>query len=81
MPWEIKYRRMASASGMGSSRPWPPEGIKIASLPIVAFTANAFKEDLEMAKEAGMDVFLCKPATQEQMAEAFVEAFDIAKKK
>ena len=54
---------------------------RIASLPIVAFTANAFKEDWEMAKEAGMDVFLCKPATQEQMAEAFVEAFDIAKKK
>ncbi|MBE6127619.1 MAG: response regulator, partial [Erysipelotrichaceae bacterium] len=54
---------------------------RIASLPIVAFTANAFKEDLEIAKEAGMDVFLCKPATQEQMAEAFVEAFHIAEKK
>ena len=34
---------------------------KLASIPIVAMTANAFKEDEEAAKEAGMQGHVAKP--------------------
>ena len=32
-----------------------------ASIPIFAMTANAFLEDMQKSKEAGMDVHLSKP--------------------
>lgn len=37
------------------------ENNALASIPIVAMTANAFEEDKALAKEAGMDAHLAKP--------------------
>ena len=32
-----------------------------ADIPIIAMTANTFKEDVDLATEAGMDGFVTKP--------------------
>lgn len=37
------------------------EDKKLASVPIIAMTANAFKEDIEAAKNAGMNAHIAKP--------------------
>lgn len=39
------------------------------TLPIIAVTANAFKEDIERTKEAGMNDFIPKPYKKEQIYE------------
>ena len=44
------------------------------TIPILALTANAFLEDMQKSKDAGMDEHLCKPvdiATLEQMVRRF----------
>lgn len=40
-----------------------------AKVPVIAMTANAFEEDKQHAKECGMDDFLSKPFTIEQLIE------------
>jgi CheY-like chemotaxis protein len=35
--------------------------------PIIAFSANAYKEDMDKSIEAGMNDYLCKPFTQEEL--------------
>ena len=41
-------------------------------VPIVAVTANAFDRDRQDCAEVGMDEFLCKPFTQEELAKAIL---------
>ena len=38
-------------------------------LPILALTANAFEEDAQLSRKAGMDAHLAKPYTREQLRE------------
>jgi len=40
---------------------------KLASIPILAMTANAFKEDVEAAMEAGMVAHIAKPVDVQKM--------------
>jgi CheY-like chemotaxis protein len=40
------------------------------TVPIVALTANAFKEDIEKAIAAGMNAHLAKPMEMEKLMEA-----------
>ena len=44
-----------------------------ASIPIFAMTANAFVEDRQAAKEAGMDVHIAKPIDAELLKKKIVE--------
>jgi two-component system, sensor histidine kinase len=38
-------------------------------MPVIAATADAFSEDAELARAAGMDAHLAKPYTREQLRE------------
>ena len=42
---------------------------EIASIPIIAMTANAFAEDRQNAFEAGMDGYIAKPIDISKMME------------
>ena len=46
---------------------------KLASIPIIAMTANAFAEDVQTAKDAGMDGHLAKPISLEKMKTTLTE--------
>ena len=46
---------------------------KLASIPIIAMTANAFAEDVQAAKEAGMDAHVAKPLSVEKMMKTLTE--------
>jgi CheY-like chemotaxis protein len=43
-------------------------------IPIVALTANAFVEDREACREAGMDAFVVKPVDRSRLEEAMATA-------
>ena len=45
------------------------EDTKLASIPIIAMTANAFSEDIQAAKEAGMNDHIAKPIDVGKMME------------
>jgi signal transduction histidine kinase/DNA-binding response OmpR family regulator len=49
-------------------------GAEGGSLPIIALTANAFAEDREACRAAGMDGFIVKPFDRERLEEAIVAA-------
>ena len=49
---------------------------KIASIPIVAMTANAFEEDREKSYEAGMNGHLAKPISAEKLIDTIYELMD-----
>jgi PAS domain S-box-containing protein len=47
---------------------------KIKSVPIIALTAAAYKEDQDRAAEAGMDDFITKPVNERKLISAFTAA-------
>ena len=49
------------------------ENKKLAEIPIIAMTANAFSEDIERAKAAGMNAHVAKPLDVPKMMETLAE--------
>ncbi|MBQ6297596.1 MAG: amino acid permease [Selenomonadaceae bacterium] len=47
--------------------------LKLAHIPIIAMTANAFTEDIQAAKDAGMDSHIAKPLDIPKMIETLTE--------
>jgi CheY-like chemotaxis protein len=41
-------------------------------VPIIAFTANAFPEDIKACRESGMNDFVVKPARNKALVEAIL---------
>ena len=48
---------------------------KLASIPIIAMTANAFSEDIQAAKNAGMNDHIAKPIDVNKMMETLTKIF------
>ena len=46
---------------------------KLANIPIIAMTANAFTEDIQAAKDAGMNSHIAKPLDIQKMMETLTE--------
>jgi signal transduction histidine kinase/CheY-like chemotaxis protein/HPt (histidine-containing phosphotransfer) domain-containing protein len=64
--------RMPEMDGLQATRIIRSRGEKQSVVPVIAFTANAFPEDIEACREAGMNDFVVKPARKKALAEAIL---------
>jgi len=64
--------RMPEMDGLQATREIRTRGERPLTVPIVAFTANAFPEDIAACREAGMDDFVVKPARKKALVEAIL---------
>lgn len=62
--------QMPGCDGYEATRTIRVEGIDATQLPIVALTANAFPDDIEAARDAGMQAHLAKPIVFSDLAKA-----------
>ena len=51
-------------------------GGRLAAMPIIALTANAFPEDVKLCRESGMTDFLAKPLRKPAMVAAILRAIN-----
>lgn len=68
--------RMPDMDGLAATRAIRTQGGRLAALPIVALTANAFPEDVRICREAGMSDFLAKPLRKPALVAALLRALD-----
>ena len=61
--------RMPEMDGLQATRALRARGER---LPIIAFTANAFPEDVKACREAGMNDFVVKPARKKALVDAIL---------
>jgi signal transduction histidine kinase/DNA-binding NarL/FixJ family response regulator len=64
--------RMPEMDGLQATRTIRARGERQSAVPIIAFTANAFAEDVKACQEAGMNDFVVKPARKRAMVEAML---------
>ncbi len=70
--------RMPEMDGLQATRAIRARGGRLAALPIIAFTANAFADDVHACHEAGMNGFVSKPVRKREMVAAIVRALPTA---
>ncbi|WP_454647328.1 ATP-binding protein [Bradyrhizobium liaoningense] len=68
--------RMPDMDGLAATRAIRAQGGRFEALPIIALTANAFPEDIEICREAGMSDFLAKPLRKPVLIAALLRALD-----
>ncbi|CCD91638.1 putative sensor histidine kinase with PAS/PAC and response regulator receiver domains (fragment) [Bradyrhizobium sp. ORS 375] len=66
--------RMPEMDGITATRTIRAKGGRLAELPIIALTANAFPDDIKQCREAGMTDFLAKPLRKPAMVAAMLKA-------
>ena len=64
--------RMPEMDGFQATRTIRARGERRSNVPIIAFTANAFMEDIRACREAGMNDFVVKPARKKALVEAIL---------
>ncbi|HEX7677060.1 MAG TPA: ATP-binding protein, partial [Thermoanaerobaculia bacterium] len=64
--------RMPEMDGFQATRTIRARGGRLSLLPIIAFTANAFPEDVKACHDAGMNDFVVKPARKKALVEAIL---------
>ncbi|WP_420132550.1 ATP-binding protein [Rhodopseudomonas sp.] len=66
--------RMPEMDGLEATRAIRAKGGALATVPIIAFTANAFAEDKEVCREAGMTDYIAKPVRKNVLVDAILRA-------
>jgi signal transduction histidine kinase/DNA-binding response OmpR family regulator len=66
--------RMPEMDGLQATHEIRRGGERSAGIPIIAFTANAFPEDVKACMDAGMDDFVAKPVQKEVFLNATAQA-------
>ncbi|HEY0330200.1 MAG TPA: ATP-binding protein [Rhodopseudomonas sp.] len=66
--------RMPVMDGLTATRTIRAQGGAAAALPIIALTANAFAEDVEHCRDAGMTDFIAKPLRKPALVAAVLRA-------
>lgn len=66
--------RMPEMDGITATRTIRAKGGRLAELPIIALTANAFPDDIKQCREAGMTDFLAKPLRKRALVAAMLAA-------
>jgi signal transduction histidine kinase/DNA-binding response OmpR family regulator len=66
--------RMPEMDGLQATRTIRSRGGRLQTLPIIAFTASAFEEDVKACRDAGMDDLVVKPVRKKVMVEAILRA-------
>ena len=64
--------RMPEMDGLQATRVIRARGGRLQTVPIIAFTANAFAEDVEACRQAGMNDLVVKPVRKKVMVEAIL---------
>ncbi|WP_162914715.1 PAS domain-containing protein [Desertibaculum subflavum] len=67
---------MPELDGFGATRALRLGGGPSATAPIIAFTANAFAEDIALCRDAGMDDHVAKPVGKEALIAAILRHAD-----
>ena len=70
--------RMPEMDGLQATRTLRDRGGRLARVPIIAFTANAFLDDVNACREAGMNGFVAKPVRKKELVAAVVRALGTA---
>jgi two-component system, sensor histidine kinase len=70
--------RMPGMDGLAATRAIRAQGGRLATLPILALTANAFPDDIRQCREAGMSDFLAKPLRKAALVAAILKAIEDA---
>jgi signal transduction histidine kinase/AmiR/NasT family two-component response regulator/HPt (histidine-containing phosphotransfer) domain-containing protein len=70
--------RMPEMDGLQATRAIRTRGGRLATVPIIAFTANAFAEDMQACRDAGMNDFVVKPVRKKVLIETIVRALATA---
>ena len=66
--------QMPEMDGLTATREIRAAGGRYLQVPIIAFTANAFADDREACKDAGMNDFIAKPVRKKFLIQAIVRA-------
>jgi len=66
--------RMPETDGLQATRTLRERGGQLAQVPIIAFTANAFADDIRACRDAGMNDFIAKPVRKKQLIETMLRA-------
>jgi len=64
--------RMPEMDGLQATRAIRSRGGRLQTLPIIAFTASAFEDDVKACRNAGMDDLVVKPVRKKVMVEAIL---------
>jgi CheY-like chemotaxis protein len=70
--------QMPEMDGVAATRMIRSRGGSLASVPIIALTANALPEDMRACFDAGMNQFLAKPVNRKDLLAALLTALDNA---
>lgn len=70
--------QMPEMDGLSATRLLRQRGGRLADIPVIALTANAFPEDVKACLDAGMNLFVAKPVRKEALLAAILSALGAA---